>query len=214
MVLFITSGDFVVAASCVETTSALSCSHEYHLFGTNDHTAASFKLAILLLMFLLNVSNFSSSVEDPVFLPPANEVCEGYVLPGACLSTGGEYLGRYTPRQEHPPWQAHTHRSQCMLGYSQQAGGTHPTGIHSCEDCRACNRQRWGCQHVILVNFLLISAVADPGFPQGGVCQHVILPKFPKNCMNLKEFGLLGGRPKFYYVDRPLICMFDPPICQ
>ena len=22
--------------------------------------------------------------------------------------------------------------AQCMLGYSQQAGGTHPTGMHSC----------------------------------------------------------------------------------
>ena len=28
-------------------------------------------------------------------------------------------MGRYTPRQ-------------CMLGYGQQAGGTHPTGMHSC----------------------------------------------------------------------------------
>ena len=32
--------------------------------------------------------------------------------------------GRYPPRQVHP-W-------QCMLGYGQQTGGTHPTGIHSC----------------------------------------------------------------------------------
>ena len=24
-----------------------------------------------------------------IFLPPANEVCEGYVFTGACLSTGG-----------------------------------------------------------------------------------------------------------------------------
>ena len=65
VVLLNISYGFIVAASCVETTSALSCSHEYHLFGTNDHTAASFKLAILLLMFLLNVSNFPSSVKDP-----------------------------------------------------------------------------------------------------------------------------------------------------
>ena len=36
--------------------------------------------------------------------------------------------------------------------------------------------------------------------------QHTILPKFPKNCMKLKEFGPRGGgtRPKFYYVDPPL----------
>ena len=33
--------------------------------------------------------------------------------------------------------------------------------------------------------------------------QHKILPKFPKNCMKLKEFGP-GGHPKFYYVDLPL----------
>ena len=39
------------------------------------------------------------------------------------------------------------------------------------------------------------NAVADPGFPRGGGAnspggrQHTILPKFPKNCMKLKEFG-------------------------
>ena len=46
------------------------------------------------------------------------------------------------------------------------------------------------------------SSVADPGFPRGGGggatlrgrgCQHTILPKFPKNCMKLKEFGPQGG---------------------
>ena len=51
-------------------------------------------------------------------LPPANEVCEGYVFTGACLSTRGVYtpppgryiplpLGRYTPQQIHPPRQVH-----------------------------------------------------------------------------------------------------------
>ena len=41
--------------------------------------------------------------------------------------------------------------------------------------------------------------VADPGFPRGGGAnspggrQHMILPKFPKNCMKLKEFGPPGG---------------------
>ena len=40
-------------------------------------------------------------------LPPANEVCEGYVFTGVCLSTGRQYLGRYmpgryTPRQVTP----------------------------------------------------------------------------------------------------------------
>ena len=43
-------------------------------------------------------------------------------------------------------------------------------------------------------------SVADPGFPRGGGAnspgggrQHTILPKFPKNCMKLKEFGPPGG---------------------
>ena len=41
--------------------------------------------------------------------------------------------------------------------------------------------------------------VADPGFPRGGGAnspggrQNTILPKFPKNCMKLKEFGPPGG---------------------
>ena len=35
----------------------------------------------------------------------------------------------------------------------------------------------------------------------------MILPIFPENCMKLKEFGPPGGgaRPKFYYVDPPLL---------
>ena len=61
-------------------------------------------------------------------------------------------------------------------------------------------------------------AVADPGFPRGGDanspggCQHTILPNFPKNCMKLKEFGPPGGRPKFYYVDPPLVCSVWSPL--
>ena len=54
--------------------------------------------------------------------------------------------------------------------------------------------------------------VADPGFSWGGGInprghQHIILPNFPKNCMKLKEFGPPegGARPKFYYVDLPLL---------
>ena len=38
---------------------------------------------------------------------------------------------RQTPSGRHPPpWR--TPLAQCMLGYGQQAGGTHPTGMHSC----------------------------------------------------------------------------------
>ena len=57
--------------------------------------------------------------------------------------------------------------------------------------------------------------MAEPGFPRveganpPGGYQQTILPKFPKDCMELKEFGPHwggggGARPKFYYVDPPL----------
>ena len=40
--------------------------------------------------------------------------------------------GRYTPLQACTPPGRYTPRPQCMLGYGQQTGGTHPTGMHSC----------------------------------------------------------------------------------
>ena len=98
-----------------------------------------------------------------------NEVCEGYVFTGVCLSTGrvpgqvppgqlhipsqagtqppagtipeqvpplpGRYThpGRYTTTPgRYTPWEGTSPWPQCMLGYGQQAGGTHPTGMHSC----------------------------------------------------------------------------------
>ena len=75
-------------------------------------------------------------------LPPANEVCEGYVLsvyrgrvcPIACWDTPPGTRGRHPPGR-HPPARCmlgYTPLAQCMLGYGQQAGGTHPTGMHSC----------------------------------------------------------------------------------
>ena len=84
-----------------------------------------------------------------MLLPPANEVCEGYVftgvlsvhrwgcLPFACWDT--PLLGRHpswadTPHR-HPPGRPPTDtpgQTPPMLGYGQQAGGTHPTGMHSC----------------------------------------------------------------------------------
>ena len=72
--------------------------------------------------------------------------------PGRYTPPGRNTSGRYTPRAGTPPWagtppQVHPQAGtppgtdtppgrytpeQCMLGYGQQAGSTHPTGIHSC----------------------------------------------------------------------------------
>ena len=60
---------------------------------------------------------------------------------------------------------------------------------------------------------LILSAVADPGFPRGwgrqssrGGHQHTILPNFPQNCMKLKEFGSPGGaRVPRFPLDPPMV---------
>ena len=92
-------------------------------------------------------------------LPPANEVCEGYVFTRVCLSTGGVGIPaclagfQPTPKGEVEGsglgWdlQAHTQgglQVHTQGGVSQYAlrqtppptataaGGTHPSGMHSC----------------------------------------------------------------------------------
>ena len=40
--------------------------------------------------------------------------------------------GQIPPGKTPPGQDADTPPMQCMLGYSQQVGGTHPTGMHSC----------------------------------------------------------------------------------
>ena len=54
-----------------------------------------------------------------------------YTCLSVILFTVGSTWAGTPPGQVHPlagtpPW------PQCMLGYGQQAGGTHPTGMHSC----------------------------------------------------------------------------------
>ena len=79
---------------------------------------------------------------------------QGNIFTPVCYSVqgGGTWAGTphgrhtpwqvYSPGQVHPAWQLHTpgqvhplrqvHPQQCMLEYGQQAGGTYPTGMHSC----------------------------------------------------------------------------------
>ena len=59
---------------------------------------------------------------------------EGGVCSIACWDTP-RTRGRHPPRPDPPgqtPQADTPRRVQCMLGYGQQAGGTHPTGMHSC----------------------------------------------------------------------------------
>ena len=50
----------------------------------------------------------------------------------------------YTPPGQTPP-SGQTPAAQCMLGYDQQVGGTHPTGMHSCNSMFLfCSHYRGG----------------------------------------------------------------------
>ena len=90
----------------------------------------------------------------PRLLPPATKLWQGNVFAPVCQSfcsqgvwpqpptpgqthpVGRNPLGRHSPRQTPPrPVHARMHTplpAQCMLGYGQQTGGTHLTGIHTC----------------------------------------------------------------------------------
>ena len=63
------------------------------------------------------------------FLLPANEVCEGYVFTGVCLSTGGGCPGPGAGGCVSEPALRQTPPSQQT---ATAADGTHPTGMHSC----------------------------------------------------------------------------------
>ena len=74
------------------------------------------------------------------FLPPANEVWGKVIFLhlSVILFTGGGVPGHVPPRVVHPLGRyipLYTPR-QCMLGYGQQAGGAHPTGMHSCHSAK------------------------------------------------------------------------------
>ena len=96
---------------------------------------------------------------EQLFLPPANEVYKGYVsqvsvcpqgwggvCPIACWDTplgrhppehnppGANPLGHHLPGSRHPLGEDTPWNPPCTVHagrYGQQAGGTHPTGMHT-----------------------------------------------------------------------------------
>ena len=63
--------------------------------------------------------------QTPPRQTPPHPVHAGIHPPAQCM------LG-YTPPLPSAYCDTHTPPVQCMLGYGQQAGSTHPTGMHSC----------------------------------------------------------------------------------
>ena len=126
-------------------------------------------LSLFVQCFVCNPHRILLKEPKNKLLPPANEVCEGYVFTGVCLSTGGGGVhGMHAPQAcmfqrhacppRHTPWTCmppgHACPRACPLpGHAcpprhahldthaplvdttrcaQWAGGTHPTGMHSC----------------------------------------------------------------------------------
>ena len=77
----------------------------------------------------LQVRLHVKSMSPLIYLPPANEVCEGYVFTGVCLSTGAGLC---------PGAGVSVHRGGSLSrgdlcrGGGLRADSTHPTGMHSC----------------------------------------------------------------------------------
>ena len=80
----------------------------------------------------------------PQYLAPATKLWQGNVFTPVCHSVhmkgGLPHTPLGWPPGQTPPWAGtppsrhpgQTPPAQCMLGYGQQAGGTHPTGMQSC----------------------------------------------------------------------------------
>ena len=116
-----------------------------------DFDIAEFFIEVNYLRIGSKSSEVAIRVLSTIIFTARKRSLEGYVFTRVCLSTGGEYMGRYPPGQVHSPEQVHpphplgrypprqvhpragtTPPQQFMLGYGRKAGGTHPTGMHSC----------------------------------------------------------------------------------
>ena len=96
---------------------------------------SSFMSVLALLVHGVRHLKTERTVQQNLSLPPANEVCEGYVFTHVCHSVRGG--GLYPGGLLHPGgsasrggWEGSS--SSDTTGYGQLAGGTHPTGMHSC----------------------------------------------------------------------------------
>ena len=107
------------------------------------------------------VSEYSS-------LPPANEVYEDYVFTSFCHSVH-RGRGSASRRGLHlgGVWQTPP-RPTDTTGYGQQAGGTHPTGIHS------CYRPQRSCEGYVFTGFCLSTGGRGWCLLRGGASQHAL----------------------------------------
>ena len=114
-----------------------------------NHVSIDFYLNTRKWQFCHFCTTSNGNNWDNIYLLPANEVCKGYVFIGVFLWAGGGKNQEGGPvsrvRGLHPRGSASRGRSASKgkvcpnppppldtTGYGQRAGGTHPTGMHSC----------------------------------------------------------------------------------
>ena len=107
---------------------------------------SEFKFSVYLLFCVINSFCVINFIEQLSLLPPATKLRQGYVFTRVCDSVhGGVCSGGCLVRGGSAP------RAVPGLGgfvesppvTATAAGGTHPTGMHSCFRCRGgCSHQR------------------------------------------------------------------------
>ena len=116
---------------------------EYHIFNF-------FEIPNLYLILLQPTNEVTgrlcfAGVRDSVHRWGPSVPLHAGIHPQQVHLTPGTPPGRYTH-----PWQVHAPQVyllvQCMLGYGQEGGGTHPTGMQSCYQLqRSCGQGFYLC---------------------------------------------------------------------
>ena len=93
---------------------------------------------VFFSIYLKACSHRAWTTAASTFLPSATKLWQGYVFTplSVILFTGGVCLSAcwdiHPPPGADPPPSRHSPRAVHAGRYGQQAGGTHPTGMHTC----------------------------------------------------------------------------------
>ena len=103
------------------------------------HRTGVMRVCYLRLTSSLSLSPISSLSEQNIislFLPSSTKLRQGNVFTPVCQSFCSQGGVCHLPPGQTSPYPVHdgihTLPAECMLGYGQQAGGKHPTEMHSC----------------------------------------------------------------------------------
>ena len=101
---------------------------------TRMHSCYRPQTKFVKVMFCLSTGGVSAPLHAGIHPlgPEADTPWADTPLPGACWDTPPQSSACWDTHSPAQRMLGYTPLAQCMLGYGQQAGGTHPTGMHSC----------------------------------------------------------------------------------